>query len=619
MKKLSTLLLAIAVVTAIAAGTNAQIKNVLLEQHTGAWCGWCVDGTVVMDEILELYGDQVIGVKIHGGDAMEIPEQSIIGGALGLPGYPTGSIDRKNFGGSVFLNRGSWMASCESQMQQKAKAEVDCFYTLDKDTRIVKIQVMANIVEPMDFPLTFNAYIVEDYVTGTGTGYNQKNFISGRPGYEGHPYYDRPSTLYGYHHMKVVRKMLGGAWGVPSDLPETVQAGEFYTYEFEAEIGHAWKIDDVYFIGMLQADAEDNKEIINSAVAIQDGSLLNRIIDSNAPTMKAVPPVSDFNNVYTLENTTDQEQTYTVTISTTDRTPADWSAEFSSGMTELTTTDVNNLIGQIVIPANSTVEFQLILKVGASLGLGDAKVVLELEGTPTIKRSRMITGITTEIEELLLETGSDYSMWPYIANTDHNDIIILDPGDYLAFADKMTNLKLVIWNKGPSDGLSADEIDIIRNTEDVNHFICGDGVIGSLVNPDNLGYFGLEWIGWNLEALGQTGTVWFSGRQGDVITGNLGGNIEGHLMVYYVNMIKIIDADNVSPIMHFQNNGYRRFNNNSIFITANDTIFGVRIKRNNARTVLLGISPYIITDENIRRTLIKNILDWLVGDTDAGN
>ena len=84
---------------------------------------------------------------------------------------------------------------------------------------------------------------------------------------------------------------------------------------------------------------------------------------------------------------------------------------------------------------------------------GPAKVVLDLEGTPTIKKSRMITGITTEIDKLLLETGSDYSMWPYISDTDHNDIITLDPSDYMVLAGEMTNVKLVIWNKGPYDGL----------------------------------------------------------------------------------------------------------------------------------------------------------------------
>ena len=617
MKKLSTILSAIAIVASITVGTNAQIKNVLLEQHTGAWCGWCVDGTVVMDEILELYGGQVIGVKIHGGDAMEIPEQSVIGGALGLPGYPTGSVDRKNFSGEVFLDRGLWKASCESQMLQKAKAEVDCFYTLDKDTRIVKIQVMANIVEPMDFPLKFNAYIVEDDVTGTGSGYDQKNYISGRGGFEGHPYFDQPSTLYGYHHMKVVRKMIGGAWGITGALPESVHAGEFYSYEFESEIDEAWKIDDLLFVGMLQADAEDNKEIINSGVAIEDGLLLNRIIDSNAPTIKAVPPVSDFNNIYTLENTTDQEQTYTVTISTTERTPSDWSAEFSSGTTELTTADINDAVGQIVVPANSTTELLLTLRVGTSLGLGDAIVVLDLEGTPTIKRSRMITGITTEIDKLLLETGPDYSIQPYL--TDHNDIITLDLSDYMAFAGEMTNIKLIIWNKGPTNGLSADEINIIKNTEGVNHFICGGSVIYSLTYFNNLSYFGLEWIGWNLEAQGLTGAVWLSGQQGDVITGNLGENIEGHLIQYYIDMLRITDTENVFPIMHFQNNGTREYNNFRYSITADDSIFGIRTTKNDARTVLLGITPYIIADKNVRRTLINNVLNWLIGDTGVGN
>ncbi len=613
MNKHSTLLLAITMIALITVGANAQIKNVLLEQHTGAWCGWCVDGTVKMDEILDLYGDQVIGVKIHNGDDMAIPAQSVIARALGLTGYPTGSIDRKDFGGSVFLSRNAWKTSCESQMQQKAKAEVDCFCTLDKDTRIVRIQVMANIVEQMNFPLKFNAYIVENDVTGIGSGYDQSNYLSNRPGFEDSPYYDQPSKITAFHHMKVVRKMVGGAWGVTGNLPESVEAGDFYTYEFESEIDERWKIDDVYFVGTLQADANDNKEIINSAIAIENGSLLNRIIDSNAPTVIALPSVSDFNNIYTLENATNEEQTYTVTLLTTDRTPADWSAEFTSGATELAASVTDPNIGQIVVPANSTAELLLTLKVGPTLGLGDAKMVLVLEGTPTIKGSRMITGITSEIEKLLLETGSDYSMQPYLINTDHNDIIALNPADYLAFADEMTNVKLIIWNKGPSDGLSPDEIDIIMNTEDVNHFICGDGIIYSLAYPNNLSYFGLEWIGWNLEARGPTYTVSVSGQEDDVITGDLGGNIEGHLIQYYVNMVRITDTQNVFPIMHFQDDGTRKHNDVMYSVTADDAIFGIRSTRNNTRTVLLGMSPYTIADGNVRRTLVNNILDWLVG------
>jgi hypothetical protein len=609
MNRFSTSMLAIVVVAVMTIGTKAQIKNVLLEQHTGAWCGWCPDGTVKMDEILGLYGTQVIGVKIHNGDAMEIPEQSVIGETLGLTGFPTGSADRRSFGGSVFLNRGAWKTACESQLDQRAKAEVDCFHTLDKTARVAKVRVVANIVESMDFPLRFNVFIVEDDVVGTGSGYDQHNYLTGRAGYENNPYYTQPSVVAGYHHMKVVRKMLGGAWGVDAGLPAFVQAGESYTYDFQCKIDARWNIDRVWFVGMLQANADDNKEIINSAVAVKDGSPLNRIVDSGAPAAEVLPAGSDLVNTYTLANLTDQEQMYTVTLSTTARTPADWSAQLAGGTTTLAAFGSQPAVTQMVVPANTTAELSLTLNIGSTLGIGDARVTFALQGRPTITRSRVVTGVSQEITHLLLETGSAYSMRPCLGNTVCADAVTLDPSDYLAFADGLTKVKLVIWNKGPSEALSAEEIGAIRRARNARIFLCGDRVIASL-SSDDLSDLGLQWIGWNMEA-GTNALVWLSGQQGDVITGSLGGSIEGHLINYYINLVKITDSAHVFPIMHFQNSGLRRMGNSLYLVSAADTIFGIRSTRNNTRTVLLGISPYVIAQETIRQTLVKNTLDWL--------
>jgi len=57
MNRFSTHAAAVVLIAALTVGATAQIKNVLLEQHTGTWCGWCPDGTLKMDEILALYGD----------------------------------------------------------------------------------------------------------------------------------------------------------------------------------------------------------------------------------------------------------------------------------------------------------------------------------------------------------------------------------------------------------------------------------------------------------------------------------------------------------------------------------------------------------------------------------
>ena len=85
------------------------VKRVLLEQFTGAWCGWCVDGSVVMDELIKEFPDNFIGVKMHQGDAMEIPKVFDSIKAL-VPFYPSGAIDRVTFAGeqTVGTSREKW-------------------------------------------------------------------------------------------------------------------------------------------------------------------------------------------------------------------------------------------------------------------------------------------------------------------------------------------------------------------------------------------------------------------------------------------------------------------------------------------------------------------------------
>lgn len=86
---------------------TAQVqKRVLIEQFTGAWCGWCVDGSYIMDNIIAANSGKVIGVKIHNNDAMEIPG---ITRQFGVGSYPCAAIDRKEFSpGVVLQNRDTW-------------------------------------------------------------------------------------------------------------------------------------------------------------------------------------------------------------------------------------------------------------------------------------------------------------------------------------------------------------------------------------------------------------------------------------------------------------------------------------------------------------------------------
>lgn len=49
-------------------------KKVLLEEFTGAWCGWCVDGHLRVEQMMAATPNRIIPVMVHSGDGMEPAE-----------------------------------------------------------------------------------------------------------------------------------------------------------------------------------------------------------------------------------------------------------------------------------------------------------------------------------------------------------------------------------------------------------------------------------------------------------------------------------------------------------------------------------------------------------------
>lgn len=65
-------------------------KRVLMEEYTGTWCGWCTRGYLAMELIAEFYGDDVVRVAYHNGDAMTVTKTY----PVYVPGFPNASINR---------------------------------------------------------------------------------------------------------------------------------------------------------------------------------------------------------------------------------------------------------------------------------------------------------------------------------------------------------------------------------------------------------------------------------------------------------------------------------------------------------------------------------------------
>ncbi|MFM8840039.1 MAG: Omp28-related outer membrane protein [bacterium] len=260
--------LALLICCSVTLTAQQPVKRVLLEQYTGAWCGWCVDGSVVMDELIKEFPDNVIGVKVHQGDAMEIPKVFDSIKTL-VPFYPSGSIDRVTFPGeaTVGTSREKWKEYV--QMQMKKGSDIDVKVTnvsFDKSTRILKANVEATFVKSMSGDLRLNLMIIEDNVKGTGTGYDQSNYISANPSFKGHPYFDKPAKIVGYEHRSVVRSYPAGVWGIKNSIPAIASTGEKYTASFTYTVPADYDEGNLMLVGVVQKHgaAVTAREILNS-------------------------------------------------------------------------------------------------------------------------------------------------------------------------------------------------------------------------------------------------------------------------------------------------------------------------------------------------------------------
>ena len=100
MKRVAVLLIVmlVFVFSGIAGGESTlPTKRVLIEMFTGAWCGYCPDGHVYLDNIITQHGDLIVPVLIHYSDAMAFNDG--IRTLFNVTGYPTAMIDRVLFAG----------------------------------------------------------------------------------------------------------------------------------------------------------------------------------------------------------------------------------------------------------------------------------------------------------------------------------------------------------------------------------------------------------------------------------------------------------------------------------------------------------------------------------------
>lgn len=158
-------------------------RNVLIEDYTGTWCGYCPRMSYGIQKIEE-QGIRLVPVAIHGGSNTE---PFLYNGPLPttISGYPTGKLNRS----------ADWDYFSASDVNRVKKLNGNnCPIGLAMNSTITgnAVNLNVNIKFKSDYTgLKLVVYVVED-----GLIYNQTNYTS---------YYGNVSTILGFTHDNVLR------------------------------------------------------------------------------------------------------------------------------------------------------------------------------------------------------------------------------------------------------------------------------------------------------------------------------------------------------------------------------------------------------------------------------
>ena len=242
-------------------------KKVLIEEFTGAWCGYCPDGAHIVESIINDNNGKVVGVSLHDGDAMEVAHTNILENTYQNTGYPSGMVDRVSVNGNTCINRGYWEYVASDQLTKTAVCGLAIISEVNGQNATVEVHAGFNsTLNGDDYRLT--VYLIEDGVTGTGYGYDQRNYYNTDPE---SPFYNLGDPIEGYEHNHTLRAILSESLGDAIMVSEMASGGEHIeTYTVDLSSYNKNNLSIVAFVTKIGSTIAEH-EIMNVQKCDIDG------------------------------------------------------------------------------------------------------------------------------------------------------------------------------------------------------------------------------------------------------------------------------------------------------------------------------------------------------------
>lgn len=294
-------------------------RGVLVEEATGTWCPWCTRGTVYMDVLTKRYPERFVGVAVHNGDPMTVAAyDGAYGAGAGddvaiaalIGGYPSALVER-----GADTDPSALEAPFATAVQQAPPAQLAVGAINDGGQ--LTVSVRATFLQDVPVGYKLAAILIENGVTGTGSGFNQANAYGGggngpMGGFELVGGTVAAADI-AYDH--VGRALIGGFDGDANSITSAMATGEQAAYSFPAiTVGADINLDNAYLIGVLlnASNKPVNAIEISYADALANGEVTSTkdVFNHNAVSVYPNP----FAETATIQVNLESSATVTVEV-----------------------------------------------------------------------------------------------------------------------------------------------------------------------------------------------------------------------------------------------------------------------------------------------------------------
>ena len=231
--------------------TPEIVRNVVMEEATGTWCGWCIRGFVAMKQAKEQFGDRFIGIAVHGGDMMDIGSYY----NLGLNGYPSCLIDRD---GEEYDPSYLHIVRQRMDMAPTAGVSVKGEWNADK-TKVTATSETQFLADGNGYRVAYT--LVADGLKGTSSRWYQQNYYSGNsstdPDLQYYCEQDNPITDMVYNNVMVSSSYNSSGQNLATSFGGSVKKGDKKTNSYTlslpttSELAAAIDKSQVYVVAIV--------------------------------------------------------------------------------------------------------------------------------------------------------------------------------------------------------------------------------------------------------------------------------------------------------------------------------------------------------------------------------